>query len=183
MRDDNYLQQRLDHIWDRYFSDIEQGNDVRIQFGRRARTRLGSIKQLRIESNPKSEYRNTKHLPEMNFIQAGIQNSSVLNSKHKPTLITINGLFKDNSIPEFLIDSVIAHEMVHYAHGFASPHEKKYATPHAGGIIKREMKERGLEDLFILQKKWLKENWKEFVAKKMARRIRARRKRVLFIYK
>src|SRR3972149_10983940 len=128
MRDDNFLQQRLDHIWDRYFSDIEQRNDVRIQFGRRARSRLGSIKQSQAERISNNQFQ----------ISNEIQNSKILNTDSglltvarmtqgegsslvsrstgqlvNPTIITINGLFKDSSIPEFLIDSVIAHEMVH----------------------------------------------------------------------
>lgn len=43
-RDNNYLQQLLDEIWDQYFTDVPQHNIVRIQFGRRAKNRLGSIK-------------------------------------------------------------------------------------------------------------------------------------------
>jgi len=151
MRDNNYLQDRLDKIWDRYFSDIGQVNDVIIKFGRRARSRLGSIRQEALK---------------------GL-------SSTKPTTIIINGLLKDENIPEFIVDSVIAHEMVHYAHGFASPHQKKYATPHAGGIIKKEMVGRGLEDLFVLQKRWLKENWQGYINEKLPRELgtRYRKKR------
>ena len=172
-----------------------------IRFGRKARTRLGSIKQSQAERISNNQFP----------ISNEIQNSKILNTDSglltvarmtqgegsslvsrstgqlvNPTIITINGLFKDSSIPEFLIDSVIAHEMVHYAHGFASPHDKKYATPHAGGIIKKEMKERGLEDLFILQKKWLKKHWKDFVEEKLPHSAnqkvrRRRRRRVVFV--
>lgn len=42
-RDESWLQALLDDVWDTSFSDVEQGNDVRIVFGRRARRRLGSI--------------------------------------------------------------------------------------------------------------------------------------------
>jgi hypothetical protein len=42
-RDDAWLQQVLDKIWDNYFTDVPQQNDVRITFGRRAKRRLGSI--------------------------------------------------------------------------------------------------------------------------------------------
>ncbi len=42
-RDHAWLQQLLDDIWDEYFADVPQENDVRIVFGRRARRRLGSI--------------------------------------------------------------------------------------------------------------------------------------------
>lgn len=210
MRDDNYLQSRLDHLWDRYFSDIDQKNDVVIRFGRKARTRLGSIKQksgkFQSSNNPttlklrrtgkiqitnKSQISNSKNKTgKTEFkIDSKRGRSQILprgkagkfgmtgEGKHKPTIITINGLFKDKTVPEFIIDSVIAHEMVHYAHGFASPHDKKHDTPHAGGVIKKEMRERGLEDLFTLQKKWLKENWKDFVTEKLPQKVRVRRRR------
>jgi hypothetical protein len=42
-RDNAWLQQVLDKIWDNYFADVPQENDVRITFGRRAKRRLGSI--------------------------------------------------------------------------------------------------------------------------------------------
>src|SRR5580658_6434948 len=42
-RDDAWLQLTLDKIWDNYFEDVPQDNDVRITFGRRAKRRLGSI--------------------------------------------------------------------------------------------------------------------------------------------
>lgn len=42
-RDEPWLQQILDKIWDNYFSEVPQVNDVRIVFGRRAKRRLGSI--------------------------------------------------------------------------------------------------------------------------------------------
>lgn len=146
MRDNNYLHERLDHIWDRYFSDIEQTNDVIIKFGKKARNRLGSIKQDR-------------------------------GAKENPTTITITAFFKDENIPDFIVDSVIAHEMVHYAHGFASPHEKRFDNPHAGGIIKKEMLERGLDDLFILQKKWLKENWENYLKENAPRPLKYQKRK------
>lgn len=42
-RDEAWLQGLLDQIWDSYFSDVLQENDVRITYGRRAKRRLGSI--------------------------------------------------------------------------------------------------------------------------------------------
>jgi len=43
-RDNNWLQGLLDEIWDTYFPEVPQHNIVRIEFGRRAKNRLGSIK-------------------------------------------------------------------------------------------------------------------------------------------
>ncbi|HEY6736347.1 MAG TPA: hypothetical protein VI322_01375 [Candidatus Saccharimonadia bacterium] len=42
-RDEAWLQSLLDKIWDRDFPDVQQANDVRIKFGRKAKRRLGAI--------------------------------------------------------------------------------------------------------------------------------------------
>lgn len=137
MRDDKWLFLKLDEVWDNYFPDVHQANDVKIVWGRRARNRLGSIKLNR--------------------------NST---AKHPETIITINSLFKDQKIPEFVVTGTIAHELAHYAHGFNSPHNQKYQTPHAGGVVHREMRNRGLDKIEKAQKKWLKENWREYLEEK-----------------
>lgn len=131
MRDDIWLQEILDQTWDSYFSDVPQDNIVRIEFGRKARTRLGSIKLDR--------------------------------NDHSVTVITMNGLFKNPEIPEFVVVSTLVHELIHYAHGFNSPLEQKHRHPHAGGVIRKEYAERGLEYLYVDQKKWLKLNWPTIV--------------------
>lgn len=81
------------------------------------------------------------------------------------SIITINGYFIDPNIPDFVLDAVIAHEFMHYAHGFASPHEQAFRHPHKGGVINWDLKERGLEDILKLEKRWLKENWKKYILK------------------
>lgn len=127
MRDAKWLHALLDEIWDTHFSDVPQDNIVRAEFGRRARTRLGSIRLDRRD--------------------------------HEVTVITVNGLFREESIPEFIIRATLVHELCHYAHGFNSPHEQRYRHPHSGGVMRAEFAERGLEELYLMQKKWLKENW------------------------
>lgn len=52
-RDNNWLLSRLDHIWNKYFSDIPQNNKVFIKFGRFAKFRLGSI---RLNKQTKASY-------------------------------------------------------------------------------------------------------------------------------
>lgn len=84
-----------------------------------------------------------------------------LGEKH--SIITINGYFTDPNIPEFVVDAIIAHEFMHYAHGFASPHEQAFKHPHKGGLVNWDLKERGLEDILRLEKKWLKDNWREYI--------------------
>lgn len=156
MRDDTWLFSKLDYIWDRYFADIPQENDVIIKFGRKARCRLGSIKQ---------------------------ENKTVfdLADNKRKTVITINGLFRHPLIPEYVIDATIAHELCHYAHGFSSPLEKKYASPHQGGVVTEEMKSRGLADILLKQKKWLKDFWPQYV--KVHTKPVKRRRRVGIVIK
>lgn len=81
------------------------------------------------------------------------------------TIITINGHFKNPQIPEFVVDGVLAHELTHYAQGFCSPHPQNYFHPHQGGVVKREMVERGLHNLLQLGKKWIKNNWADYIKK------------------
>lgn len=79
--------------------------------------------------------------------------------ENKDTEIVINGLFRNDRIPEQLINATIAHELVHYSHGFQSPLERKYKHPHAGGIVSRELKSRGLGGTLLFEKKFMKRNW------------------------
>lgn len=44
MRDNTWLERQLREVWHRHFSDVSEYNPVRIEFGQRARTRLGSIR-------------------------------------------------------------------------------------------------------------------------------------------
>ena len=132
LRDDSWLHSRLDFIWDSYFADVEQNNIVRIVWGRKAKTRLGSI---RLDPTDPTV-----------------------------TIITINRLYQDEFVPEFVIDATIVHELSHYAHGFNSPHAQSKPHPHAGGVMAREFAERGLTDMYQAQKRWLKANWGPFVA-------------------
>jgi hypothetical protein len=126
-RDEAWLQGILDKIWDNYFPEVVQANDVRIIFGRRAKRRLGSI--------------------------------SLDPADRKTSLITMNGIFRKENIPEFVVEATIFHELTHYAHGFNSPLAQAQSHPHAGGVMRREFAERGLLELYLQQKKWLKENW------------------------
>ena len=81
------------------------------------------------------------------------------------SIITINSVFRDLEVPEFVIKATIVHEMTHYAHGFNSPLEQKHDHPHSGGVIRAEFAERGLEDLYVQQKRWLKANWPRILDK------------------
>ena len=81
------------------------------------------------------------------------------------SIITMNGIFKSLEIPEFVIQATLVHELTHYAQGFNSPLAQAQAHPHAGGVMKREFTERGLLELYLTQKRWLKLNWPKVLAK------------------
>lgn len=144
MRDNKWLKNRLLQIWQRYFPDIKAQNEVFVQFGRAARTRLGSIKFDRrfLTTSPSTTLRVKPH-----------------------TFITITGYFQDPEIPEFVVDGVLAHELVHYAHGFYSPHTQLFRHPHKHGVVDKELTKRGLDDILKLQKRWLKNNWRDYLRK------------------
>jgi hypothetical protein len=144
-RDELWLQQLLDETWDQHFAEVPQANIVRIEFGKRAKRQLGSIRRDRRD-------------PDV-------------------TIITMNGLFRSPEIPEFVVEATLVHELIHYAHGFNSPLEQQHAHPHAGGIIRAEYAERGLEELYMRQKRWLKAHWPGIVAANFAPTQPRRRRR------
>ncbi len=82
------------------------------------------------------------------------------------TVITMNGYFRDEKIPEEVVQATLVHELTHYAHGFNSPHPQKMQHPHAGGVMKREFQERGLLWLYVKQRQWLRQHWLSVIASK-----------------
>tara|TARA_Y100000310_G_scaffold330278_1_gene401651 strand:+ start:1059 stop:1472 length:414 start_codon:yes stop_codon:yes gene_type:complete len=79
--------------------------------------------------------------------------------KDGSTEIAINNLFRNEQVPEFIIDTTIAHELVHYMHGFHSPLPKLYRYPHQGNIVNKELNKRGFSFLLKLEKDWIKNKW------------------------
>lgn len=80
-----------------------------------------------------------------------------LNRKTKSSIITITSMFKDLKIPQQVIDHTIGHELVHFTHGFSSPHPRLHKFPHAGGIVKKEMFQRGMGYLYLAYRAWIKQ--------------------------
>lgn len=80
-----------------------------------------------------------------------------LNRTTKSSYVTITSMFKDLSIPSEVVDHTIGHELVHYAHGFSSTQPRLHRYPHAGGVVKREMEERGMGYLHDAYREWVKE--------------------------
>lgn len=125
MRDDEWLAQKLNQIWQLLFPEIERKNNVVIRFKGKWKNKFGHIKRL----------------------------------KNKDTEIAINSLFKNELVPEYVIDTTIAHELIHYSHGFQSPLPRRYKHPHAGGIVRRELLKRGFGHMIRKEKKFTKREW------------------------
>lgn len=79
------------------------------------------------------------------------------NRTTKSSSITITSMFKNPQIPVEVIDHTIAHELTHYTHGFSSTRARMHKHPHAGGVVKKEMEDRGLGHLYSAYKKWVKD--------------------------
>lgn len=79
--------------------------------------------------------------------------------KNGVTEIVINGLFRHYDVPEEVIDLTLAHEICHYIHGFQSPLVRKYKHPHAGGVVSKELKKRGLGNSLRREKQFVKSWW------------------------
>lgn len=133
MRETGFLVAKLEEIWQKYFFECERPNRIVIQFGKVAKKRLGSIRRTNVTRNSFD------------------------------TLILINGHFKNKAIPEFVIDATIAHELVHYIHGFSSPLPQLSRFPHRGGKIEKEMERRDLGELLQLETDWLGSNWLNYI--------------------
>ncbi|MEK6951925.1 MAG: SprT-like domain-containing protein [Nanoarchaeota archaeon] len=86
--------------------------------------------------------------------------------KNKDTEIVVNSLFKDERVPKEVIELTIAHEIVHYMHGFNSPYEKRFKYPHQGGVVERELRKRGYNELVNLEKSWSKSEWPKILGER-----------------
>ncbi len=87
-----------------------------------------------------------------------------LNRRTNRSHITITAMFKNENIPSSVIDHTLAHELVHYAHGFSSKRARLHKYPHAGGVVQREMEERGMGYLNKAYKSWVKQYRKQLMA-------------------
>lgn len=146
IRDHNWLKYRLETIWTNHYPDVALKNNVFVRFGRKSKTRLGSIT-----------------LGKRNTPACQSYASGIAGRENPNTIITINGHFIDPFIPEYVVDAVLSHELTHYAQGFCSPHEQAFRHPHRGGVVKNEMKDRGLTAILKAEKIWIKKNWPNYI--------------------
>lgn len=93
----------------------------------------------------------------------------------KVSEIRINGVFRKEEIPVEIIQATIAHELCHYAHGFSSPLPQLYKHPHQGGVIAKELKKRGLDELHQFEKKWVKNIWPKVLTSEFPAPVKRKR--------
>lgn len=91
--------------------------------------------------------------------------------RNKDSEIAINAFFREEVVPEYIIDVTIAHELVHYMHGFNSPHPKLFSHPHKGGVVDRELRRRGFGNNLMMERRWVKDVWPEVVKQQYRRKV------------
>src|SRR3989344_2173849 len=153
MRSNVWLKEQLDFLLKNYFSDVKVTNPIEIKFGREAKYRFGSIRLVK---------------PRGLKILRGLRSLRKLNDQSpRKSIITITSMFAKESVPEDVVLYTIGHELCHFAHGFSSQNRRMFKYPHHGGIVNKELKERGAEDLILAFKKWLKIYRKKILAGKI----------------
>jgi hypothetical protein len=78
------------------------------------------------------------------------------------TYIGINSLLQLSEVPEYVLVTTIAHEMVHYLHGFGSPLPRRYKHPHANRVVERELEQRDLGQYLHSCNEWIDNYWYSF---------------------
>ena len=142
MRDDAWLQNRFDLIWQLFFPDVEKKN-VYVCWKGQWKNKFGHIKK----------------------------------GKKGMTEIAINKLFKDLRVPEDMIKLTLAHEIVHYSHGFHSHLPQLFTHPHQGGIVDKELKKRGFQYAMKKEKIWYKQEWLPLFAELHPEKVVAHQKK------
>jgi hypothetical protein len=95
-----------------------------------------------------------------------------LSESGRSSHIGINRLLQHLEAPEEVCVITIAHEMVHYGHGFGSPLPRRYDDPHAGGIVEHELHARGLSPALAVYQDWSLHAWHSHYARYARSRAR-----------
>ena len=85
-----------------------------------------------------------------------------LSQDQSTSSIGINTLLVLEQVPEDVLITTIAHELVHYAHGFGSPLPRYYKHPHANKIVDRELEQRDLGNQLRCCHEWIDKYWYSF---------------------
>lgn len=78
------------------------------------------------------------------------------------TFIGVNTLLQLAQVPEYVLVTTIAHELVHYTHGFGSPLPRRCKHPHANHIVDRELQQRELGSHLQCCNEWIDKCWYPF---------------------
>ncbi len=78
------------------------------------------------------------------------------------SFIGINSLLQHKNVPDCVLVTTIAHELVHYTHGFGSPLPQLFEHPHANKIVDKELEQRGLGSALSDCNAWIDEHWYAF---------------------
>ncbi len=78
------------------------------------------------------------------------------------SFIGINSLLQLKDVPDCVLVTTIAHELVHYTHGFGSPLPQLFEHPHANNIVDKELEQRGLGGALSNCTTWIDEHWYAF---------------------
>lgn len=76
--------------------------------------------------------------------------------------IRLNLLLSFPEVPESVTTITIAHEMVHYAHGFGSSLPRRHEHPHRGNVVENEIVRRGLGPQYGEYLDWIDRHWDQF---------------------
>jgi hypothetical protein len=152
LRQNKWLETQLFDIWENNFADVPRKNLVLIKFGKASKRQLGSIKWAHKNSKIKTALKQ-------------LQTEHEVSDDKRISIITITKHFAHPDIPEDVVKATIAHELVHYTHGFHSPLPKLFSHPHRGSIVKKELIKRDLGDMYLNSEVWLKKGWVKFLRK------------------
>ena len=152
MRSEKWLKDQLDLLLEKYFVNVVVSNPIEIKWGREAKFRFGSIRLLK----PKG----------LRILKGFRSLRSIREKQPQKSIIVITSMFRDENIPEKVVQYTIAHELCHYAHGFSSANRRLFRHPHHGGIVNRELTERGAEELIKEFRLWLKNYRKKILSQR-----------------
>lgn len=80
------------------------------------------------------------------------------------TFIGINTLLRLREVPDYVLMTTIAHEIVHYSHGFGSPLPKCFNHPHENKVVDKALEQRGMGIYLCCCNEWIDRNWYPFYA-------------------
>ena len=85
-----------------------------------------------------------------------------LSEPRKVSQIEINALLGRPEVPEAVCRVTVAHELVHYSHGFGSTLPRRHRHPHQGHIVSRALVARGLGAELAIYNQWTDQEWYRF---------------------